>query len=129
MKKLVLICGLMVCLSLAACQQHPKAKFTMQQRYITIETEPEGAIVTQINLEGAPPTKLGVTPLPDTPVMVITSVDRMRNMPYQQASELIRRVGTVVVRIEKAGYQPYEGVLKTEKGQTVAHKIKLTPAN
>jgi len=31
------------------------------------------------------------------------------------------------VRIEKPGYQPYEGNLSTENGKVKAHSIKLEP--
>ena len=128
MKQSGLVIALCLCLWLVSgCETERKANFNIRQRHITIITEPEGATVTQLNLPGQASTNLGTTPIEDQPVIVVTEVTRMKNMPYAKAAELMRRVGNVVVSIKKDGYQPYRGTLKTEAQETVTHRITLHP--
>ncbi len=126
MKRFILICGFGMLMVLAlGCNQNPKWNFNIDTRRITIETEPAGANVTQINFQGTPPTNLGTTPLENTPVVVITKLKKAKNLSYSQVEDLMRRVGTVFVRIEKPGYQTYSAPLSTEAGRTVSYKIIL----
>ena len=129
MKKVVLLCVLPVCLGfMSACQPGPYMHFSTEARQLSIETEPAGAQVILLNLDGTQK-PLGVTPLADVSVNVIISVDQMQNMPPEKIQDVMNRIGSIVVRIEKPGYQPYSGTLKTEHGKTVLHKIKLTALN
>jgi hypothetical protein len=108
------------------CQSKPSGKFNIRNRKITIVTEPEGATVNQTNILGQPSTKLGVSPIVDQPVVVITEITKMKNMPYSETQQLMKAAGgNVLVRIEKEGYLTYNGVLETKAGETVAHKITL----
>lgn len=128
MKQFGLIIALCVCLWLVSgCETGGKANFNIQQRRITIITEPEGAAVTQLNPLGQRPTDLGITPVEEQPVIVVTEVSKMKNMPYKAAEDWMRRVGNVVVSIKKDGYQPYRGTLKTQAQETVTHRITLHP--
>jgi len=81
--------------------------------------------VIQTHPLGQPSTELGITPIEEQPVAVIARIESMKNMPYRATEDLIKRVGNVVVKIEKAGYEPYRGTLGTEAGKTTIHKIKL----
>lgn len=39
------------------------------------------------------------------------------------------RVGNVVARIEKAGYEPYLGTLETEADRATVHNVRLIQAS
>lgn len=127
MKKTLFIVVLAACLFFAfGCQSKPSGKFNIANRKITINTEPQGAQVKQINVLGQPSTQLGVTPIVEQPVVVITEITRMKNMPFNETQQLMKAAGgNVMVRIEKEGYHPYNGVLATTDGQTHTHKITL----
>ncbi len=113
---------------LSGCNTNPRASFDINNRYITIITEPAGATVTQINLPGTPPTRLGTTPVQEQPVVVITRVTKMRNMPYHLVEEFHRRVDNIIVQIDKEGYQPIQTFLRTDSEHTRVHTLKLKPA-
>ncbi len=126
MKQIKLLIVVSTCLSLVSgCKTAPKGSLSLKRRQITIITEPEGATVTQTHPLGQPSTDLGVTPIEDQPVVVIARIDAMKNMPYHDTQDLMRRIGSVVVKIGRDGYEPYLGTLKTEAGKTTVHKIKL----
>ncbi len=126
MKQIRLLIAVSVCLWLVSgCKSSPKGSFSLERRQITIITEPEGAAVTQTHPLGQPSTDLGTTPVEDQPVAVIGRIKAMKNMPYHDTQDLIKRVGNVIVRIDKDGYEPYLGTLKTEAGKTTVHKIRL----
>ena len=110
----------------SGCKSSPKGSSALERRQITIITEPEGATVTQTHPLGQASTDLGTTPVEDQPVAVIARINAMENMPYRETQDLIRRVGNVFVKIEKIGYEPYLGTLKTEAGKTIVHRIELT---
>ena len=107
------------------CESKPQGNFSMENRRVTIITEPAGAAVTQLRPLNQPSMKLGTTPVKDHTVTIISKITRMKNMPLGPTQELMKHVGNVVVRIEKDGYEPHYATLKTERGQTVAHEIKL----
>ena len=107
------------------CSTNPKCDFNITTRRVTILTEPEGAAVTQINPFGQPSTSLGLSPINDRSVVVVSEVTKMKNMSYSASKRLMEQVNNVVVRIEKDGYKPYFGTLKTEPAETAVHNIKL----
>ncbi|MBW8016120.1 MAG: hypothetical protein FVQ82_08035 [Planctomycetes bacterium] len=123
-KRLFIVTLAAVLLFVCGCQSNPRGSCKMESRRITIITEPEGAKVIQKQVLGQASSHLGTTPITDQPVVVITSV-KMKNMPYHRAQELMRATGNVMVRIEKDGYKPYNGILSTKVGQTATHKITL----
>ena len=108
----------------SGCNSSPKGNFDLERRQISIITEPEGATVTQTHPLGQASTDLGTTPIEDQPVAVIARIT-MENMPYRETQDLIRRVGNVIVKIEKAGYEQHLGMLRTEAGKTTVHRIRL----
>jgi len=108
------------------CQSKPSGKFDIANRRISIITEPQGAMVKQKHVLGQPSTNLGVTPIIDQPIVVITRITKMNNMPYVNTQQLMKASGgNVMVHIEKDGYHPYNGVLETKAGETLTHKITL----
>lgn len=104
-------------------------KYDIDKRFVTLLTEPEGAVVQQLNPMGQPPSHLGITPIQDQPVVVITKISKMKNMSYSQSETLLKLVGTVYVVIEKEGYQSWSGYLRTEADETLVHRITLQPAS
>ena len=126
MRQITLLILISSCLSLASgCKSSPKGSFSLERRQITIITEPEGATVIQTHPLGQPSTSLGTSPLEDQPVAVIGRITAMKNMPYHATQDLIKRVGNVIVKIDKDGYEPYTGTLRTEAGKTTIHRIRL----
>ncbi|MHC4569403.1 MAG: hypothetical protein ACYTE3_27060 [Planctomycetota bacterium] len=109
----------------SGCKSSPTGNFDLERRQISIITEPGGATVTQTHPLGQASTDLGTAPVKDQPVAVIARINAMENMPYRETQDLIRRVGNVIVKIEKAGYEPHLGTLKTEAGKTTVHRIRL----
>ncbi len=126
MNQVRLLVAVTMCLwLLSGCKSSPKGSFALERRQITIITEPEGAAIAQTHPLGQASTDLGVTPIEDQPVAVVTRIDAMENLPYHETQDLIKRVGNVIVKIEKVGYEPYLGTLKTEAGKTTVHRIRL----
>ena len=104
----------------------PKGKFDLSQRRVSIRTEPAGAKVTQLRPMGQASLDLGVTPLVDRPVMVMTKIT-MKNMPFHKAQELMDHANNLVVLITKEGYEPYRATFATSPDETTEQVIKLTP--
>ncbi len=126
MKQIKVLIIVSTCLWLVSgCKTSPKGSFSLGRRQITIITEPEGAKVTQTHPLGQPSTDLGITPIEDQPVAVIARINAMKNLAYNETQDLIRRVGNVIVKIEKDGYEPYLGTLRTEAGRVTIHRISL----
>ena len=122
------ICAIIILctLTLIGCASSQRAQCEIEKRYITITTEPEGATVMQINPTGQPITNLGMTPIIEQPVIVVTDIVEMKNLPESESLDMMRRSnGGVSVVIRKDGYQQYNGVLKTDKDKTMMHKITL----
>ena len=112
---------------LCGCSSGPKFSFDIETRRVTILTDPEGATVTQINPVGAPSSKLGTSPLRDRSVMIVSRITKAKNLSYGTTKALMEQVGNVVVRIEKDGYETYNGTLKTDPKETIKHSIALQP--
>ena len=126
MKQIKVFIVVFTCLWLVSgCKTSPKGSFSLERRQISIITEPEGATVTQTHPLGQASTDLGTSPIEDQPVAVIARITAMKNMPYHETQDLIRRVGNVIVKIERDGYEPYLGTLRAEAGKTTIHRIKL----
>lgn len=111
----------------SGCSSTPKGSFDIDTRRVTIITEPEGATVTQINPFHQPSTLLGLTPMEDRSVMIVSKITKMKNMPYHETKNLFEQVGNVVVRIQKEGFEVYHGTLRTDPEETVVHTIELHP--
>ena len=107
------------------CSSNPKLNFSLQQRRVTIITDPPGAIVTQINALDESLTSLGTTPLNDIPVIILRNVRSSKNFPVSETQRILSHVGNVVVKIEKPGYESSQHILRTEQGETIVHNITL----
>lgn len=125
--KTALMMVTILALVLGGCSSNSKCNFDIATRRVTIVTEPEGAVVTQINPFHQSSTSLGLTPIEDRSVMIVSQITRMKNMPYHDTKKLMEQVDNVVVQIEKEGYETYRGTLRTDPKETVVHTIKLQP--
>jgi hypothetical protein len=126
MKKYRIIAVLFVMGFLYGCSTTHNVDFDLSQRRVTIHTEPATARVTQLRPLGQPSLDLGSTPLVNRPVFVFTSI-KMRNIPFDDAQELLEHANNLVVLIEKNGYKPYRATLTTKPNEIVEHSIKLSP--
>ena len=126
MKKRKILAALAVMGLLCGCSTRPKGRFGLSQRRVTIRTEPAGARVTQLRPLKQGPVDLGVTPLVNRSVLVLTNLT-MKNMPFNETQKLLEHANNVVVLIEKDGYEAYRGTFMTKANEIMEHSIKLTP--
>jgi hypothetical protein len=116
--------------TIAGCSsnQRMRMNYKFDIRKVTIETEPAGAVVTQVGAMDGARTVLGTTPIREQSVAVTTGA-KFKGISPGEAQRIISQLEMVHVRIEKPGYQPYEGNLATERGKVKAHSIKLEPTS
>ena len=112
---------------LSGCSSTQKFSFDIDTRRVTILTDPEGATITQINPVGQPSSSLGMSPLRERSVMIVSKITKAKNLSYHRTKALMEQVNNVVVRIEKDGYETYNGTLRTDPKETVVHLIALQP--
>jgi hypothetical protein len=112
---------------ISGCSSNPTFSFDITTRRVTILTEPEGAAITQINPVGQPSSSLGVTPIRDRSVMIVSKITKLKNLSYHTTKTLFEQVNNVVVRISKEGYVTQNATLKTDPKETVVHSITLQP--
>lgn len=98
--------------------------YKTSQRYISLTSEPANASVFQRSFLDNSLVLLGKTPLKDVPITVLTSA-KFRNASPGRANAIFRQVNNAVIRIEKEGYESYEGLLKTDPEETLAHHVDL----
>ena len=120
------IAAVLCVLALVGCSSKHKQSYKVSGRVITLRTEPAGARVTQVVAPMGDHVQLGMTPLVNQPVMVMTSMKGTFSTPA--AGTLMSRMNVAHVQIEKDGYQPYEGNLATDPKRVTEHVISLEPA-
>ena len=112
----------------AGCQASTQdAKFKLQGRLITVKTAPEGARVWQIAQPSGSRVDLGMTPLVNQTVMVLTQYKGTFGS-LDAAQSMMSEVNSARLRIEKPGYQPYDLLITTDPRQTVERLVTLEPA-
>ena len=126
MKKLGILTVLIAIALFCGCSTKPKGTFTLSPRQVTIRTEPEGARVMQSRPLNQPPLDLGVTPLIDRPVTVMTGI-KMKHMPLSEAQRFFEHANNLVVLIEKDGYEPHRATFVTNTNETAEYSVKLIP--
>ena len=102
----------------------PQSSFDLVARKITVLTEPVDAEVIQLRPLGQPSIKLGNTPINNLPVAVIVNVS-LKNMPLAETQELLQHSNSVVIKIQKDGYEPHTAVIQTFPDETAVLKVKL----
>lgn len=128
MKQFVIVTLCIAMAAAAGCaSSSDKAKFRLQQRRITLKTQPEGARVWHLAPPTGDPVNLGMTPLIDQPVMVLTKLKMTVEDP-SHIGEMMSEINTARLRIEKDGFKPYEIMIATQPGKTAERSITLEPA-
>ena len=106
----------------AGCQPELKHKFS--RRAVSIETEPSGARVSQVEFATRERLFLGTTPILNQTVLVLTNTTGSSHDPVA-VNFAAAEQDMVRVIIEKDGYKPYESRLYTKEDEVVVHKITL----
>jgi hypothetical protein len=116
-----------VVLTLVGCQSNEKTQWSQESRMISLDTQPQGAHVWQIAMPSGSRVDLGMTPIINQHVMVMTkyhgSFDDMAS-----AQNTMSSLNLVRLRIEKAGYQPYDVTMSPLPNQVEQRKVTLEPA-
>ena len=120
MKKIVSLILLLLLIVLTGCQSSP---YTFEARKIPIHTKPLGAKVYQLNSAFRNETFLGTTPINDQPVSVLVGVKG--KVTPNKMDWFVSQKSMLNVRIEKPGYQTFEGNLATDLEKTISHDIPL----
>jgi hypothetical protein len=98
-------------------------RYSQEVRKITIESDPEGAWVYQINpVNESERIFLGTTPLKEQTVLVPTRLQDLGEKSIYAAKSQLQMVR---VTIEKDGYKPFESSLATMKDETMRHDVTL----
>ena len=123
----LLVTSIMVTMLSVGCNSNnSKIRGDLEQRRVTITTEPPGATVTRINPLDESQTMLGTTPLNEINVIILVNVYCPNGgVPVSEGQRLLSHVGNVVVRIDKQGYESCQQVLRTDRKQTMEHNIAL----
>jgi len=105
----------------AGCESH--LSYKQELRKITIESEPEGALVYQVNPVGAERIFLGTTPLKEQTVLVPVKLWSLDRATSENAAK--SQLDMVHVVIEKEGFVPFVSNLATMEDETMRHDITL----
>jgi hypothetical protein len=120
MKKAVLACIALV-LAVGGCNS--QLRYAQQLRKITINSDPQGALVYQVNpVNENEKIFLGTTPLKEQTVLVPTRVEDLGTMSSYAAKSSLDMVRVV---IEKEGCVPFVSNLATMKDETMRHDVTL----
>jgi hypothetical protein len=117
--------GLVMALICAGCTtSNQSLRYHLEARTFTLHTQPEGARVFQLVPASNQPVDLGMTPLIDQPVMVMTSINGSFGPP-ENVARLTSQLGMVRVRIEKEGFAPFETNIATLEKEPTMRTIAL----
>lgn len=108
---------------MAGCQTS-RRRFNLVPRRVSIITEPSGTKVEQMTPFECPSGDLGVSPIEDRTVAVMTNF-RGKDVPLSLAKSFVEYNGNLGVRIAKEGYKTYVGILRTQPDELTVHKIVL----
>jgi hypothetical protein len=110
----------------AGCASHDRQSYKLNSRLITLNAEPQGARVYHIAAPMGTRVDLGMTPLVNQSVMVMTAAKLSSTDPNRMAS-LAAQMNTARLRVEKDGYQPYDVNVTTDPSKVTERTIKLEP--
>jgi hypothetical protein len=120
--KTVGICVCVIGLAFAAgCGS--QLRYGQEMRKITIDSEPEGALVYQVNPVGNERIFLGTTPLKEQTVLVPVRLESLGRATSEYAAK--SQLQMVQVVIEKDGYKTFVSNLATVKDETMKHPVTL----
>lgn len=108
---------------LFACGCTSTLRYHQETRKVTIDSDPEGALVYQINpVNGTEKIFLGTTPLKEQTVLVPTRVEDL-GTSSKYAADVQLDMAWVV--IEKEGYKPLSTHLATDKEEVKRYDLNL----
>lgn len=116
---ITIICSLLIVIT--GCQT--PMTYKTESRTITIKTEPYNAKVFQINPVDKHQTFLGMSPVRDQPLSVITGFGG--DMDKATEDFMTTQIGMVNIRVVKEGYLDYIGNLPTDKKEILSHRVEL----
>ena len=120
--KVACVCAtLMALFMVTGCES--ELRYTRQLRKVTIETEPEGALVYQINPVTDERIFLGTTPLKEQTVFVPVDIASLGPQTSEYAAR--SQLEMVQVVVEKEGYKTFMSNLATKRAETARHRIYL----
>src|SRR5688500_1859984 len=126
---LVVLCGVAaVAAAGGGCQSSNKTRFEPQGRTISVPSEPPGARGWHLAQPTGQRVDLGMTPVVNAPVMVLTRYKgSFTDMAAAQTT--MSELGSARVRLEKPGYQPYELLIFfSDPKQPAERTVTLEPA-
>lgn len=115
-----------VALALVGCQSDQKVQWSQETRLVSLNTEPQGARVWQIVAPSGGRVDLGMTPIVDRQVMVMTKY-RGSFTDMASAQNMMSSLNVVRLRIEKPGYQPYDLTMTPYPNLPAQRTVKLEP--
>jgi len=94
---------------------------------ISLDTQPQGAHVWQIAAPSGSRVDLGMTPIVDQHVMVMTKYHGSFT-DMASAQNTMSSLNLVRLRIEKPGFQPYDLTMSPMPNQAAHRNVVLEPA-
>jgi hypothetical protein len=121
----VVICATILVSLVTGCSTfNSPSKYAIETRIISIDSDPSGANVYQINPITDEKTLLGTTPLTKQPVPVITGIKQTPR--WTDIDKVYTAINQARVVIMKPGYKPYIANFDTDPNKTTFHKVTLT---
>jgi hypothetical protein len=114
-------------LILVGCQSNPNTRWSQESRVISLDTQPQGAHVWQIAAPSGSRVDLGMTPIIDQQVAVMTKYHGSFT-DMASAQNTMSSLNLVRLRIEKAGYQPYDLTMSPLPNRVERRQVILEPA-
>jgi hypothetical protein len=125
-KVMIGIVGVMFSIVVGCAPTNEPLRYHLEARTFTLHTQPEGARVYQLVPPSGQQVDLGMTPLIDQPVMVVTEVNGSFGPP-ENAARLTSQLSMVRVRVEKDGFTTYETNIATREKESAERTIVLEP--
>jgi len=124
MKTSRILTALLAIALLGSCASSEKKEpYTFKPRTITVITEPAGARVMQYRPFGLKSEELGITPIVNREVLILTNVDPSAGVNWNEALD---HAGNLVVLVRKDGYRARKMKLPVKGLDTNEFKIKLS---
>jgi hypothetical protein len=121
MRNAAILILLIVLVVLSGCAP----RYAFEIRTVSIETNPPGVRVYQVNSAFDNETFLGTTPIRNQPVSILVRVKGKVNPT--EMDWMASQINMLQIRMDKSGYETYEGNLCTDPIITTAHRISLEP--
>jgi len=121
------LAAVVLAIGCVGCQSHPQTRWSQESRVISLDTQPPGARVWQIVAPSGSRVDLGMTPIVNQHVAVMTKYHGSFN-DIGSAQNTMSSLNMVRLHIEKAGYQPYELTMSPLPNEVAHRSVTLEPA-